>query len=205
MRKLSRWEEILKKEGFKLIAGVDEAGRGAMAGPLVAAAVILPFDCELNGVRDSKALSPSRREKLFDLIIKEAIDYSVVAIEVAEIDRIGLQAANLKALHQAIETLKIKPEFILVDYYRLKFKNSVSIKKGDALCFPIAAASIIAKVTRDRLMEKYHQIFPQYCWDKNKGYATLEHQKLVSLYGACQLHRRCFLKPNFFQGKIKGL
>lgn len=205
MRNLSRWEEILKEEDFRLVAGVDEAGRGAMAGPLVAAAVVLPLDCDLDGVRDSKSLSPPRREKLYERIIQRAIDFSVVSIDVAEIDAIGLQKANIKALHLAIDTLRINPEFILVDYYKLKFENSVSIKKGDALCFPIAAASVIAKVTRDRLMGKYHLIFPRYNWDKNKGYATPEHKKLVSLYGPCELHRRSFLKSDFFQGRMEGL
>lgn len=205
MRELSKWEQILKREGFKLIAGVDEAGRGAMAGPLVAASVVLPIDRDIPGVKDSKMLSPSQREKLYELIINEAVAYNVVSIEVAEIDAIGLQKANLKALHLAVDGLSVKPEFILCDYYKLDFENSVSIKKGDSLCFPIGAASIIAKVFRDRLMKKYHLSFPQYGWDKNKGYATLEHIELVRLHGPCELHRRCFLKPEFFQGQIKGL
>lgn len=205
MRQLSKWEKILKKEGFKLVAGVDEAGRGAMAGPLVAASVVLSLDCDIPGVKDSKLLTPSQRERLYDLIIKEAVAYNVVLIEVDEIDAIGLQKANLKALKLAVEGLSIKPDFILCDYYKLDFENSVSIKKGDSLCFPIGAASIIAKVFRDRLMEKYHFSFPQYCWNKNKGYATLEHIELVKLHGPSELHRRCFLKPGFFQSKLKGL
>ncbi len=205
MRQLSKWEEILKKEGFSLIAGVDEAGRGAMAGPLVAASVVLPVDCDIPGVKDSKLLSPLQREKLYDLIIKEAAAYNVVSIEVDEIDNIGLHKANLKALHLAVEGLSIKPDFILCDYYKLDFGNSVSIKKGDSLCFPIGAASIVAKVFRDRLMKRHHFSFPQYGWDKNKGYATLEHIELVRLHGPSELHRRCFLKPDFFQGKLKGL
>ncbi len=204
MSNLSKWELTLKKKGFRLIAGVDEAGRGALAGPLVAASLILPLDLKINGVKDSKKLTPERREKLYDEIVRNAVDWSVAVVEVEEIDNLGLQQANLLALERAVEGLKKNPEFILVDHYRLDFPNSLSITKGDTLVFVISAASIVAKVERDRLMKQYHQEFPVYQWDKNKGYGTLEHRKLIKIYGPCRLHRRCFLNSNIFRETLEG-
>lgn len=189
-----REENKLYKKGITLIAGVDEAGRGAWAGPLVAAAVILPRDCRIKGINDSKKLLPQARESLYEQINNKAIAINVSILSSKEVDSIGLGPANQKALVQAIELLHVRPEFTLVDYQTIQIKKipSKSIIKGDAKVFLIAAASIVAKVTRDRLMVSYHKKYSKYNFHNNKGYGTLMHRWSLQRYGLCSQHRLSF-------------
>lgn len=189
-----REEKKLFRSGFKLIAGVDEAGRGAWAGPLVAAAVMLPKHFKAVGLNDSKKLSPAQRERLFEIIKRHALAWRVSVISVEEIDRHGVGRANMKALQQCACQLKIKPDFVLVDGFAINydFIPSKRIVRGDARVMTIAAASIIAKVTRDRMMVGFHKKFPQYHFHKHKGYGTALHHQALKRHGASVLHRRSF-------------
>ncbi len=195
------FEEGLRKKGFNLIAGVDEAGRGALAGPLVAAAVILPVDLRISGLKDSKQLTIAERKNLYQKIIKRAICYSVFYVSPQEIDEIGLQNANIKALSEAVRKLNPFPEYILCDYYSLPFENSISIISGDKTSFSIAAASIVAKVERDNLMEELDQKYPLYDFAKNKGYGTTYHLEALRNFGPSPIHRQSFnrvINPTLF-------
>lgn len=188
-------EELkLKEQGFKNIAGLDEVGRGALAAPLVAAACILPKDKRLYSLRDSKLLNGKEREKLAKKIKREARGWSIGVVEHGEIEKLGLHKAGLLAFFRALKKLKIKPDFILIDAYRLPnhqipYKN---LKKGDMVCTSIAAASILAKVYRDNLMKKLALKYPGYFFEENKGYGTKKHLEALRKLGPCEIHRRNF-------------
>ena len=186
-----REENILYKQGYKYIAGIDEAGRGAWAGPLVAAAVILPKDFKLKGLNDSKKLSAKQRDEFFDVITKEALAYYACIIPSKEIDKDGVGKANLLAIKKSTEGLKIKPDYILIDSFKVTWNNipAKSITKGDTKVIAIAAASVIAKVTRDRIMLRYNKKFPKYGFDRHKGYGTKEHHNNLKRYGITTIHR----------------
>ena len=178
----------------KLPAGVDEAGRGPLAGPVVAAAVILPKECEVNGLNDSKKLSHQKREILFDQIKAVAVSMGVGIVEPEEIDRINILRAALLAMEGAVMKLNPKPDFLLIDGNR---KTSLLIPqetviRGDSTCNSIAAASIIAKVMRDLIMDYYHNIHPEYNFKKHKGYPTKEHFEALRKFGPCPIHRMTF-------------
>ena len=199
-QRLNELKEIDKsyfKEGYNYICGIDEAGRGPLAGPVVVAAVIMPKDSMIEGVNDSKKVSEKKREKLYELIIEEAISYSVGIVDQNEIDRINILNATKAGLTEAVRTLKVKPELILVDALTNIDTCGVpyqSIIKGDAKSYSIAAASIIAKVTRDRIMREWDKVYPQYGFEKHKGYGTKQHTQALLEYGACPIHRKTFLK-----------
>lgn len=189
-------EDIYNKEkNFKYICGIDEAGRGPLAGPVVVASVIMPRDSMIEGVNDSKKVSEKKREKLYDLILEEAISYGIGIIDQNEIDEINILNATKKGLTKSINELKIKPDLILVDALTHIDTNGIpyeSIIKGDAKSYSIAAASIIAKVTRDRIMRECDKIYPQYGFEKHKGYGTAAHISAIKEYGLCPLHRKSF-------------
>lgn len=184
-----------KRKDFKYICGIDEAGRGPLAGPVVVASVIMPRDSMIEGVNDSKKVSEKKREKLYDLILDEAISYGIGIIDQKEIDEINILNATKKGLTKSINELKIKPDLILVDALTHIDTNGIpyeSIIKGDAKSYSIAAASIIAKVTRDRIMREWDKIYPQYGFEKHKGYGTSAHISAIKEYGLCPLHRKSF-------------
>ena len=199
-QRLNELKEIDKsyfKEGYNYICGIDEAGRGPLAGPVVVAAVIMPKDSMIEGVNDSKKVSEKKREKLYELIIEEAISYSVGIVDQNEIDRINILNATKAGLTEAVRTLKVKPELILVDALTNIDTCGVpyqSIIKGDAKSYSIAAASIIAKVTRDRIMREWDNVYPQYGFEKHKGYGTAAHISAIKENGLCPLHRLSFVK-----------
>jgi ribonuclease HII len=188
------FEKMYYRRGYHWIAGVDEVGRGPLAGPVVAAAVILPQEGIEEKLFDSKQISSKRREHLYKTILAEARGVGIGIIGQEEIDRINILQATLKAMVLAIENISIPPDFILIDGpqgLRLPVPQK-PIKKGDQLCNSIAAASIIAKVTRDRMMVECHQKYPQYNFAKHKGYGTKEHRKAIEKFGVCDLHRKTF-------------
>ena len=190
-------EKDLYKKGFKNICGIDEAGRGPLAGPVVVAGVIMPEDSMIEGVNDSKKVSEKKREKLYDLILEEAISYSVAIIGHDVIDDINILNATKRGVTEVVEGLDIKPDLIIIDaleHINTKGIPYESIIKGDAKCYNIAAASIIAKVTRDRIMRKYDEIYPQYGFINHKGYGTAKHISAIKEYGLCPIHRRSFIK-----------
>jgi ribonuclease HII len=191
-----RYEKRIRQQGFKKIAGVDEAGCGPLAGPVVAAAVILPEDYYDVGIKDSKKMSAKKRENLYKDIADNALDFGVGIIDQQEIDRLNIRQATLKAMRQALGRLKIYPEYVLFDGYEPpeKILKQEAIVNGDNLSFTIASASIIAKVLRDRMMLEYHEQYPQYGFDHHKGYGTKFHRDMIKKYGPCPLHRRSFLK-----------
>ena len=197
LNNLKRYEQNLYDEGYKLICGIDEAGRGPLAGPVVVAGVIMPKDSKIEGVNDSKKVSEKKREKLYDLILEEAISYSVAVIGQDIIDEINILNATKKGVTEVIEGLKEKPKLILVDaltHINTKGIPYDSIIKGDAKCYSIAAASIIAKVTRDRIMRQWDEVYPQYGFISHKGYGTAKHIQAIKEYGLCPIHRRSFTK-----------
>jgi ribonuclease HII len=196
------FEKKIQAQGFRVIAGLDEAGRGPLAGPVVAAAVILPPKKKWIGLDDSKKLSPEQREKIFSLILQQEAAVGVGIVEAPEIDRLNILRASLKAMEQAVSNLPISPEFLLIDgLHSLSLPlPQQAIPKGDGRCQSIAAASIVAKVTRDRLMVAYHEEYPHYNFAKNKGYGTQEHLQAIRQYGYCPLHRQSFrpvYQPSF--------
>ncbi len=197
LQELSKYEEEYFKKGINLIAGIDEAGRGPLAGPVVAAAVILPKHALIEGVNDSKKISEKKREKLYDDIINTAIAWGVGIVDNNVIDEINILNATRLAMHNAIEELKVKPEFILIDAEKKVDTDNIPylpIVKGDALSISIAAASIVAKVTRDRMMREYDKMFPAYGFEKHKGYGTKMHTDAIKENGICMIHRKSFLK-----------
>jgi ribonuclease HII len=189
-------ESTLITSGIKQIAGVDEAGRGPCAGPLVVAAVILkdPFAPELSQVRDSKELSEAIREKLFDVVIEQALSYSIIEISVEEIDRFGLHKSNLEGMRRAINSLEIVPEYVLTDGYAIEGLAipNLAVWKGDQVAVSISAASILAKVYRDREMVKLDSKYPGYGLAKHKGYITAAHTKALGDLGVADIHRKSF-------------
>lgn len=189
-------ETILWNQGFKFIAGVDEVGRGCFAGPVVAAAVIMPrnFDAT-DEINDSKLLSADKRIKLAQIIKNFAVSFSIAEISVEVINKIGIGKASQKAFRKAVKTLRIKPDFILIDAFyinNLRKNNQKPIVRGDGKSITIAAASIIAKVYRDELMVKHHQNYPEYDFGTNKGYGTGKHRAALKKYGLSRLHRSSF-------------
>ena len=189
-------EENLLKEGYRFICGVDEAGRGPLAGPVFAAAVIMDREIIIEGVRDSKKLTPKKREKLFEEIIKESIAYSVAMVDSKVIDEININNATFLAMKNAIENLKIEPDIVLVDGYKIPNLgfNQRAIIKGDRKSYSIACASILAKVSRDRYIVEISSKYPLYKFEKHKGYGTKEHIEILQKYGPCEIHRISFLK-----------
>ena len=187
-------ERRLHAAGFERVAGVDEVGRGALAGPLVAAAVILPLEAEIAGLKDSKLCTPAQRLRLAQEIKRIAVTYSVVRVQPARIDRVGLQRCNLAALRRALKMLAVPPDYLLVDGFEIKRLAcpSLKVKKGDAVSRNVAAASIVAKVHRDAAMRRYHRRFPVYGFDTNVGYGTREHWEALDRFGPCDIHRRSF-------------
>jgi ribonuclease HII len=193
---MDHFERQAYEEGFRLIAGVDEAGRGPLAGPVVAAAVALPLGFKNQEIRDSKELTPRKREKLYDVITQEARMIGLGVIEPAVIDSINILRASLMAMEEAVYNLSLLPDYLLIDgIHPLKMMiPQRTVIRGDALSLSMACASIIAKVSRDRIMEIYHKQFPQYNFIKNKGYGTKEHLQAIRNHGLCKIHRRSF-KP----------
>ncbi len=189
-----KFERELLSGGARLIGGMDEAGRGPLAGPVVAAAVIMPLDDVIEGVDDSKKLTEKKREKLFDLIVQKAIAYKIVAIDEKTIDEINILNATKKAMTECVSGLSVKPDIVLVDAVKLALEvPTKAIIKGDALSYSIGAASILAKVYRDRLMEEYDRLYPWYGFAKHKGYGTKDHIDAIRVMGPCPIHRRTFI------------
>ena len=191
---LFEFEFKASHQGFKNIAGIDEVGRGPLAGPVVAAAVIFPFQVNIPGLNDSKKLSTKKREELFPKIQEISVSYGVAVVGEKVIDKINiLQAARL-AMKQAVETLKITPGLLLIDGNQ-KIDSTLdqwAIVKGDSRSLSIAAASVLAKVTRDRIMDGYHKLYPQYEFNRHKGYGTRLHRNLIQEHGPCPIHRSTF-------------
>ena len=190
------YEKETQKQGYQLICGIDEAGRGPLAGPVFAAAVILPAGCNIEGLNDSKKLTPKKREVLFDKICEQAVSYGIAMATEQEIDEVNILQATFLAMRRAVAALDPKPDFALVDgnqdpHLEIPLRTVV---KGDATSASIAAASILAKVSRDRLMEKIDRMFPEYQFAKHKGYGTALHREMLLKYGPCPVHRRSFLK-----------
>ena len=197
LKELKQIEEELYTQGANLICGIDEAGRGPLAGPVVVATAIMPRNSMIEGVNDSKKVSEKKREKLYDLITDEAIAYGVGIIDQKEIDRINILNATKEGLTMAVKELNPKPDLIIVDALSKIDTDGIpykSIIKGDAKCYSIACASIIAKVTRDRIMRQWDEVYPQYGFIKHKGYGTAAHISAIKEYGLCPLHRLSFVK-----------
>lgn len=198
--KLLEFERCAQTKGFKRIAGIDEAGRGPLAGPVVAA-VCLVGDHLFSGINDSKLLNPSQRDLLFNQITSApGVSYAIGIVESEEIDRINILQATIKAMREAVARLEQAPDYLLIDGMDLPFDQIVSEKviHGDARSQSIAAASILAKVTRDRLMREYHELYPLYGFDQHKGYGTVKHLEAIEKHGPCPIHRLSFspLKPS---------
>ena len=189
-----RIENELFRTGCRYVAGVDEAGRGAWAGPIVAAAVILPKRCDIRGINDSKKLSPLQRSVLYEQIIDRAVAYETRIVSQRMIDAHGIQAANVIALKQSVLKLQTRPNYVLVDSFKVSWRDlpSRSIVRGDATVTAIAAASIVAKVFRDQLMVRYAVRYPYYSFQRNKGYGTAVHHRSIAAHGLCEQHRLSF-------------
>lgn len=190
-------ETELREKGFKYVCGVDEAGRGPLAGPVCAAAVILPENIEIEGLNDSKKLSEKKREALFEVIKEKAVAYSIAYGSLEEIEEINILNATFLAMNRAISELKVNADFALIDGNQVPKGIEIpcqTVVKGDAKSASIAAASILAKVTRDRLLLEYDKEYPQYNFKKHKGYGTKEHTELILKYGPSPIHRISFLK-----------
>ncbi len=190
-------ENEARAKGYKFVCGVDEAGRGPLAGPVCAAAVILPDDCEIEGLNDSKKISEKKREQLYDIIIERAVAYSIAYGTLQEIEEYNILEATFMAMNRAIDSLQVSADFALIDGNRVPKNIKVpcaTVIKGDSKSYSIAAASILAKVTRDRLLLEYDKEFPQYSFAKHKGYGTKVHYEAIAKYGVCKVHRLSFLK-----------
>lgn len=191
------FEKAAVNSGFSCICGVDEAGRGPLAGPVCAAAVILPEGAAIEGLDDSKKLTEKKRERLYDIIKETAVAYSVAYGTLEEIETVNILEATYLAMNRAIEGLNVKPDFALIDGNRVPRGIKIpceTIVKGDSKSMSVAAASVLAKVTRDRLMLEYDKKYPEYNFKKHKGYGTKEHTELIKQYGPCEIHRLSFLK-----------
>lgn len=188
------FERVARLCGYRRIAGIDEAGRGPLAGPVVAAAVILPVRCRLSGINDSKQLPAKDREEAYAAIVDQAVAVGIGLADVAEIDKLNILTATRLAMRRAIDQLAPSPDYLLIDAVVLPGLTlpNKPIIKGDSLSLSIAAASIVAKVTRDRLMAGYHETFPEYGFLSHKGYGTAEHLVQLARYGPCAIHRRTF-------------
>lgn len=186
-----------KNKGYKYICGVDEAGRGPLAGPVCAAAVILPEGCEIEGLNDSKKLSEKKREMLYDVIVEKAVAYSIAYGTLEEIEQYNILEATYLAMNRAIEGLSVNADFALIDGNRVPKNITVpceTVIKGDSKSYSISAASILAKVTRDRLLLEYDKKYPQYGFANHKGYGTKAHYDAIAQHGVCEVHRISFLK-----------
>jgi len=194
-----KYEYRLWQAGHRYLAGLDEAGRGCLAGPVVAAAVILPPNANLDGINDSKKLTPQAREKCFVQIQQKAVAIGIAVGMPEEIDRFNILKTSLKVMERAVARLKTQPDYLLVDGpYSLNLSlPQLCLKHGDSQSLSIAAASIIAKVYRDQMMTTYHTIFPWYNFKKNKGYPTKEHKGAIKKHGPCYLHRKSFKLPKY--------
>lgn len=198
------YENEAQQKGFTAVCGIDEAGRGPLAGPVFAAAVILPNHCEIDGLNDSKKLSEKKRELLFDQIQQQALSYSIAFATEQEIDEINILQATFLAMNRAFSGLSLLSDYALVDGNRdprLPVPTSLIIK-GDSLSANIAAASILAKVSRDRVMMELDQIYPEYQFKKHKGYGTALHRELLLKHGYCAVHRKSFLKKILGEGLV---
>jgi ribonuclease HII len=195
---MDTYEKLAYQEGYKRIAGIDEAGRGPLAGPVVAAAVIFPPDYQNSAINDSKQISATKRTELYSVIQNEAIAVGIGVVDADVIDRINILQASLLAMRDAVLELSTLPDYLLIDgLYTISFNAPQKpLVKGDSLSVSIAAASIIAKVSRDRIMEIYHRQFPQYNFLQNKGYGTSEHRLVLTQLGMCKIHRRSFHLKN---------
>ena len=191
------FEKAAVNSGFSCICGVDEAGRGPLAGPVCAAAVILPKGAVIKGLDDSKKLTEKKRERLYDIIKQTAVAYSVAYGTLEEIETVNILEATYLAMNRAIEGLTVKHDFALIDGNRVPRGIKIpceTVVKGDSKSMSVAAASVLAKVTRDRLMLEYDKKYPEYNFKKHKGYGTKEHTELIKQYGPCEIHRLSFLK-----------
>lgn len=191
------FENVARNNGYKFVCGVDEAGRGPLAGPVCAAAVILPVNCEIEGLNDSKKISEKKREALFDIIKEKAIAYSIAFGSLEEIEEYNILEATYIAMNRAIEGLETKADFALIDGNRVPKGITIpceTVVKGDSKSCSIAAASILAKVTRDRLMLEYDKMYPEYLFAQHKGYGTKAHYEAIKQHGVCEIHRLSFLK-----------
>ena len=193
-------ENALRRVGFVHVAGADEVGRGCLAGPVLAGAVVLHPDRHIPGVRDSKLVTAAERERLYDEIARDAVTWAVAAADPTEIDRINIHQASLRAMQRAILQLTPLPDIVLIDAFRVPDLPMAqrAVVHGDRRCAAIAAASIMAKVTRDRLMVEWHARDPRYGFDRHKGYATAEHLDAVARFGYSGIHRRSFRPPTLF-------
>lgn len=190
------YEKLAIEKGFKTVCGIDEAGRGPLAGPVYAAAVILPIDLEIDGLNDSKKLTEKKREALFDVVCEKAISYSIGIATEKEIDEINILNATFLAMRRAVDGLSVKPDYALIDgnqHPGLSIQDE-TVVKGDGKSMSIAAASILAKVSRDRFMLEIAEKYPEYCFEKHKGYGTKLHYEMIEKYGVSPVHRRSFLK-----------
>lgn len=195
---MDTFEKLACQKGYKFIAGVDEAGRGPLAGPVVASAVIFPPDYSNSQIIDSKKLSARKREELYEVINNDALAVGIGTVDAATIDRINILQASLQSMCEAVLELSYPPDFLLIDgLHKIPLQiPQKTLVKGDSLSVSIAAASIIAKVSRDRIMEMYHRQFPQYNFLQNKGYGTKEHRNAILECGMCKIHRRSFHLKN---------
>src|SRR5581483_3709043 len=193
-------ENALRRAGFVYVAGCDEVGRGCLAGPVVAAAVVLDPNRHIPGVCDSKAVQAAERERLYDRIVQHAVAWAVASADPAEIDRINIHQASLRAMQRAVLALAPLPDIVLVDAFRIPDLPMAQrgVLHGDRRCSAIAAASIVAKVTRDRDMRDLHARDPRYGFDRHKGYATADHLEAVARFGYSDVHRRSFRPPTLF-------
>ena len=196
VQKMYEIEHTKYLEGKKFVAGVDEAGRGPLAGPVYAAAVILPPDLFIPQLNDSKKLSEKKREELFDIITEKAIAYSIASVDEKRIDEINILNATFEAMNSAVNSLSVTPDYVLIDGNRIQNMTipHETVVKGDAKSASIAAASIIAKVARDRYITEISEKYPQYGFEKHKGYGTAAHNEAILEYGPCEIHRRTFLR-----------
>jgi ribonuclease HII len=190
----ARVQRLIARQGYQRLAGVDEAGRGPLAGPVVAGAVIIRAGDEIPGVRDSKLLTAKQRERLYQIITSRAVSWGVGIVGPREIEKYNILQATLQAMKAAVMTLDPPPDFLLIDgINRIPLDiPQRAIKKGDGRCACIAAASIVAKVTRDRLMQEYHERYPLYNFARHKGYPTPQHRAAIRRHGCCDIHRRTF-------------
>ena len=191
---MDAFERACRQKGYKRIAGIDEAGRGALAGPVIAAAVILPVNCKIEGLKDSKQLTAKQRSLLANEIQSVAVSVGVGSVDNRLIEELNILQAALRAMAEAVEQLAPKPDYLLVDGSKLPKTNipGQAIPKGDNLSLSIAAASVIAKTTRDRLMIEFHQTYPNYGFEQHKGYPTAQHRQAIAQFGASAIHRNTF-------------
>lgn len=193
---MNKYELNAHKNGYQLVIGVDEVGRGCIAGPLVCAGVIFPIGYTNNEIKDSKLLTIKQREKLYDQIIQDCLDYHIVVISSAEVDNINPKQASRLGMKRCVQEIKLKPDYVLIDFEKLDIDiTSLSLVKGDQKSISIAAASIIAKVYRDRLLDELHLLYPLYGFNKNKGYLTKQHLNAINEYGPIKSIHRFSYKP----------